>query len=595
MLSAYIIAIAVISLSTVSCEQEANASSESTEEQILYSSNLTGNETTLRGHAESVTLGLSHGNGTSTTASNEEHSVQSSNSTENATVPTEPTSGFSHGNATNTTASTASQDVQSSNSTENPTVPIEPTSGLSHGNGTNTSASTGEHSVHSGNSTDNKTRDHAHSVTPSLSLDGETSTTASTEEHSVQSGNSTDNKTRDHGHSVTPSYSSGNETNTTASTEEYSVQSGNSTDKKTTPIYHEDTVATGLSLGGETNATAFTEEHSVQPGNSTGNETTPRDHADTTTTGPFPGEETITSASTEDHSVHFGNSTDYENATFPPDFDDDPPTPEKYNHEGICNHSDGTPQVARNGILKLLNDFRVKVVRGEQRNGEGFSNPDNSTLPRGMFMRELGWSCDLERAAIDALNKTCTAIPVAPNGTTPFFDSMEVLEWQQIAEKKRPWRPFGPGTWFYHVETYGLILDGHTGSTPIYFLGGGADSANLLRYNISRVGCALKLCEGNKTFSIFRLTNKPPLRQDAIIYYGGNGSCPKGRCEPGLTCHNETGLCVEQHWISTTTTPVPTTTECFNGGSFWLAGFFYNWFGKDPCWARWYPTSTSSY
>ncbi|EYB99927.1 hypothetical protein Y032_0119g851 [Ancylostoma ceylanicum] len=99
---------------------------------------------------------------------------------------------------------------------------------------------------------------------------------------------------------------------------------------------------------------------------------------------------------------------------------DDNPTPEIYNDEGTCDHSNGTEQWVRKAIVKLINDNRVKLVKGEQRNGASWSKP----LPKGMFMREMGYSCELEKEAVRILKEKCykTPPPTAPNGTTGFFD-----------------------------------------------------------------------------------------------------------------------------------------------------------------------------
>ncbi|EYB99929.1 hypothetical protein Y032_0119g852 [Ancylostoma ceylanicum] len=106
---------------------------------------------------------------------------------------------------------------------------------------------------------------------------------------------------------------------------------------------------------------------------------------------------------------------------------DDNPTPEIYNNEGTCDHSDGTEQWVRKGIVKLINDNRVKLVDGKQRNGATWLKP----LPKGMFMREMGYNCELEKEAIKILKEKCytTPPPTAPNGTTGFFDfcSFELL------------------------------------------------------------------------------------------------------------------------------------------------------------------------
>ncbi|RCN36338.1 hypothetical protein ANCCAN_17788, partial [Ancylostoma caninum] len=148
------------------------------------------------------------------------------------------------------------------------------------------------------------------------------------------------------------------------------------------------------------------------------------------------------------------------------------------------------------------------------------------------------WSCDLERKAISAL-KSCPSQSVSvPVGTTGFFyyrnhstggDPMDM--------------------WLSEINNTSIDLHEHP-EAPVRCRGKNRNYCNLVRYDASRIGCAENQCNGKK--STFCLTNRPPLLDEDVLYYWGEGACPTGKCRPPTYgCNIDTGLCFE---------PVPTTT-----------------------------------
>ncbi|RCN53108.1 hypothetical protein ANCCAN_00659 [Ancylostoma caninum] len=87
-----------------------------------------------------------------------------------------------------------------------------------------------------------------------------------------------------------------------------------------------------------------------------------------------------------------------------------------------CNQPERFPKDNLDAFVSELNRRRKLMVEGNQQNGP----QGNGNLPKGENVREMEWSCNLEKKAIAALNLTCptecpTQSPNVPDGTTGFF------------------------------------------------------------------------------------------------------------------------------------------------------------------------------
>ncbi|EYB99930.1 hypothetical protein Y032_0119g853 [Ancylostoma ceylanicum] len=84
------------------------------------------------------------------------------------------------------------------------------------------------------------------------------------------------------------------------------------------------------------------------------------------------------------------------------------------------------------------------------------------------------------------------------------------LEKQPGTSWNGQWEQWGLGKWLSEIDKSGLNLeDSDPGRSIVLYHEKNRDNCNLLRWDAYRIGCALKMCEGNNTINIFCLTNKP--------------------------------------------------------------------------------------
>ncbi|EYC17580.1 hypothetical protein Y032_0030g2150 [Ancylostoma ceylanicum] len=155
-----------------------------------------------------------------------------------------------------------------------------------------------------------------------------------------------------------------------------------------------------------------------------------------------------------------------------------------------CAKSEQFPKGRADAFVNELNQRRRLMVEGLQKNGNTGKN-----LPTGENVAEVEWSCDLEKKAIDALNPCPTESPSAPNGTTGFFDN------QDNGKNVDPM-----DLWLSEINNTSIVLHKHP-EAPVRCNGTNRNYCNLVRYDVSRIGCAEKQCNG-KT-STFCLVNMP--------------------------------------------------------------------------------------
>ncbi|EYC12878.1 hypothetical protein Y032_0045g1136 [Ancylostoma ceylanicum] len=67
---------------------------------------------------------------------------------------------------------------------------------------------------------------------------------------------------------------------------------------------------------------------------------------------------------------------------------------------------------------------------------------------------------------------------------------------------------------------------------------------NLMRPNLTKIGCAEVLCNDNgmNKYRAFCLTDKPPLKPNEVVYEAGKGGCKHGENCPQETC-DKFGMC----------------------------------------------------
>ncbi|EYC17689.1 hypothetical protein Y032_0030g2215 [Ancylostoma ceylanicum] len=204
------------------------------------------------------------------------------------------------------------------------------------------------------------------------------------------------------------------------------------------------------------------------------------------------------------------------------------------------------PQGKRDTFIKNINERRQLMVKGEQKNGK-----NGGKLPKGENVLEMEWSCELERKAIDALNKTCS--PKSPDAQTTG------LLYQDNGSKQDPM-----DVWLSEINDKSIELHSHP-EAPVKYTGVNERYCNLVRYDAPHIGCAERECDGKKT--TFCLIDQPPLQKGDVVYYWGKGECPTGKCRPPSSgCHTETGLCFK---------PVPTTTPATTTGKRMFCHPFY--------------------
>ncbi|RCN52447.1 SCP-like protein [Ancylostoma caninum] len=214
-----------------------------------------------------------------------------------------------------------------------------------------------------------------------------------------------------------------------------------------------------------------------------------------------------------------------------------------------------------NGILNPVNYRRIQLAKNTQRNGLNGRPP---FLPPATNMTELVWSCDLEKAAVNALGNGCQdpSRPKPPDskGTANVFgaypdyfldDEVDAIFSQLLGEK------------LSRIDKYDLPVHelGTVLSLPKYndnpkLL----DYSNLVRATNTEIGCAMNRCPGpNRSITLYCLMNGKSLQRGENIYRGTSTNtegCGEVICPAGYKCNVFTYVCVK----TTTVDPSPTRT-----------------------------------
>ncbi|KAL6732244.1 hypothetical protein Aduo_003024 [Ancylostoma duodenale] len=214
----------------------------------------------------------------------------------------------------------------------------------------------------------------------------------------------------------------------------------------------------------------------------------------------------------------------------------------------ICPNSTFDQEIIEENVLSHINDQRYRLLSGQQLNGpwqgrdkwtketQGYGKP----LPKGKTMNALKWSCDLEKQAKAALNPKCTSDqPKTPAKKTGVFYRMDI-DWEEPELTSAAW------AWTKEIDESAVSSNAISNKAVTFKDSALREYLNLMRSSTTKIGCAEVLCKENgmNKYRAFCLTDKPPLKDNEVVYEAGKGGCDKGeKCPNGFTCKK--GLCAK--------------------------------------------------
>ncbi|EPB69044.1 hypothetical protein ANCCEY_11861 [Ancylostoma ceylanicum] len=213
----------------------------------------------------------------------------------------------------------------------------------------------------------------------------------------------------------------------------------------------------------------------------------------------------------------------------------------------ICPNSPFEKEYIDDYVVGKINDERYALLAGLTLNGP-WQGRDKWTpetqgygkkLPKGKTMNNLVYSCELEKEADAALNHTCSYNePNAPAGKTGIFYSMDI-DWDVPEMMSAAW------AWMEEIEHFAVSDHAISDKAVTFHDLAIRQYLNLMRSNITKIGCAEALCKENglNKYRAYCLIDQPPLKIGDIIYEAGSGGCDKGEhCPQGTKC-GQFGMC----------------------------------------------------
>ncbi|CAJ0601731.1 unnamed protein product [Cylicocyclus nassatus] len=180
-----------------------------------------------------------------------------------------------------------------------------------------------------------------------------------------------------------------------------------------------------------------------------------------------------------------------------------------------CIFSDQTPGLPENiqdEVLKLINNRREKLAKGEQMNGAS-----RILLPAAKQISFVKWSCQLEEEAAAAIKACPRSEPTVPSGKTAFFN------FYYIAYKEKELIPWMQSTWLYPIDVSEFHSSAFDNEVVRYVASYELRAyANLVREDTTEIGCFEAKCldaRGYGPITIYCLTNRPELTVSDVIYH----------------------------------------------------------------------------
>ncbi|EYC30755.1 hypothetical protein Y032_0004g1750 [Ancylostoma ceylanicum] len=211
------------------------------------------------------------------------------------------------------------------------------------------------------------------------------------------------------------------------------------------------------------------------------------------------------------------------------------------------------------GILAPVNARREALAQGTQKNGD-----TNTKLPPATSMTKLGWDCDLEKKAIEALGDKCADPGTAKPPANP----------DMLADIFYPGYDFGGTAEEIFKDAFNGYLSeidvnnglpvrtqGTVISNPIY----NGDPlllnyANLVRPTNTKIGCAMQRCPSDlgDLLTYYCVMDGKTITKDEPVYQGTTSSagCTEITCPVNYVCNETTWLCEAP---TATTAPATTT------------------------------------
>ncbi|CAJ0601730.1 unnamed protein product [Cylicocyclus nassatus] len=172
----------------------------------------------------------------------------------------------------------------------------------------------------------------------------------------------------------------------------------------------------------------------------------------------------------------------------------------------------GLPENIQNEVLKLINNRREKLAKGEQINGAS-----RILLPAAKQISFVKWSCQLEEEAAAAIKACPRSEPTVPFGKTAFFN------FYYIAYKEKELIPWMQSTWLYPIDVSEFHSSAFDNEVVRYVASYELRAyANLVREDTTEIGCFETKCldaKGYGPITIYCLTNRPELAVSDVIYH----------------------------------------------------------------------------